>query len=263
MKTFREFYIKFNNRSSKDFDLVVVSLGDDTSPNFFGVERSHIEQDSGGIVPNFKGYKYSCPSIPITLAKMRGTKLLPITQKDEYEIAQWLFGTDKPQPLTSEDNDDIVYYGSFVKGEKYFNALRLGYFQLTFQLSTPSAYSPIKHNNVYVRNGEKIFEIDCKTNVEKFNYPDVEFILVGDNTNLKITNLTLNETMEFKGLPKNTHLYCYNDGMKQIVCKNDKDLNARPNFNKNWLRLVYGKNVIKVEGNCDIDILAQYKVAIP
>ena len=64
----------------------------------------------------------------------------------------------------------------------------------------------MRHNNYYVRNGrEKIFEINCKTNVEKFNYPDVEFYLVGDNQNVKITNLTLNETMEFKDLPKGSH----------------------------------------------------------
>ena len=44
---------------------------------------------------------------------------------------------------------------------------------------------------------------------------------------------------------------------------NDNDFNARPNFNKFWLRLVYGRNIIKVEGDCDIDIITQYKLALP
>lgn len=263
MKTFREFYLKYKGRSSRDFDLVVVSVGDDTSPNLFGVERSVNEEDSGGKVPVFKGFNYSCPSIPITFAKIKDTKLLPITQEDEFKIAQWLFGDDEYHPLQSDDNDEVIYYGAFTKAEKYFNALRLGYFKTTFRLSSPCAYSPIRHNNYYVRNNEKTFEIDCRTNVENYYYPDVEFRLVGENTGVKITNLTLNETMEFKDLPKETHLYCYNEGMKEIVCKNNKDLNARPNFNKTWLRLRYGRNLIKVEGNCDIDILAQYKIAIP
>ena len=69
--------------------------------------------------------------------------------------------------------------------------------------------------------------------------------------------------MEFKDLPPNARIYCYNEGLKQIVCVNDKDFNARPNFNKVWLRLVYGRNIIKVEGDCDIDIITQYKLGLP
>lgn len=263
MKAFREFYIKYKGRSSRDFDLVVVSVGNDTSPNLFGLERNIQQDDSGGIVPIFKGFKYTCPSLSITFAKINGIKLMPISQEDEFKIAQWLFGDEDYHPLQSDDNDEIIYYGAFVKSEKYTNGLRQGYIKTTFKLSSPCAYSPIRHNNYYVRDGVKIFEIDCRTNVEKYHYPDVEFKLIGDNTDIKITNVTLNETMEFKNLPKETHLYCYNEGLKEIVCKNDKDLNARPNFNKEWLRLRYGRNLIKVEGNCDIDILAQYKLAIP
>lgn len=265
MRAFRMQYFKYKGISSRDFGLVVVSLGNDTSPNFYGLDRSVVTEDSGGIVPLFKGFNYNCPQLTITMAKLNEdfTKLAPISKEDEFKINQWLFGDEEFHPLQSDDNDDVVYYAAFIKAEKYLNYFRHGYITATIQLDSPCAYTPIRHNNYLVRNGEKMFEINCKTNVEKFNYPDIEFILKGDNQSVKITNLTLNETMEFKDLPKGSHIYCFNDGLKQIVCVNDKDLNVRPYFNKVWTRMVYGKNLFKVEGNCDIDIIAQYKLALP
>lgn len=265
MKTFRAQYFKYKGINSRDFGLAVVSIGDDTSPNFYGLDRSVVTEASGGIVPLFKGFEYNCPQITVTMAKLNEdfTKLAPISKEDEFKINQWLYGDEEFHPLQSDDNDDVVYYAAFIKSEKYLNYFRHGYIKATFQLDSPCAYTPLRHNNYLVRHGEKTFEINCKTNVEKFHYPDVEFILKGNNRNVKITNLTLNETMEFNDLPAESHIYCYNDGLKQIVCKNDEDLNVRPNFNKVWLRLVYGKNLIKVEGDCDIDIIAQYKLALP
>lgn len=266
MKTFNNYFFKFKGINSRDYGLVVCSVDTDTSPNFYGVERSVKQETFGTMTPLFKGFDYTCPQITITMTKMdmQLKNLAPITKVDEYKIGQWLYGDDEFHPLQSNDNDEVIYYASCVKAEKYIDDKGDGYITATFQLDSPCAYTPVRHNNYYVRNGrKKIFEINCKTNVEKFNYPDVEFYLVGDNQNVKITNLTLNETMEFKDLPKGSHIYCYNEGLKQIVCKNNEDYNARPNFNKTWLRLVYGNNLIKVEGDCDIDIIAQYKLALP
>lgn len=266
MKTFREKFFKFKRINSKDFGLVVVSIGSDTSPNFYGIERSAKTENSGGIVPLLKGFDYKCPQITITMTKMdmEFKNLAPITKVDEYKIAQWLYGDEEFHPLQSDDNDDVIYYAACVKAEKYIDDKGDGYITATFQLDSPCAYTPVRHHNYLVRNGnEKIFDINCKTNIEKFHYPDVEFILKGNNKNVKITNLTLNETMEFKDLPEGSHIYCYNEGLKQIVCINDNDFNARSNFNKFWLRLVYGRNIIKVEGDCDIDIITQYKLVLP
>ena len=189
MKTFREKFFKFKRISSKDFGLVVVSIGSDTSPNFFGVERSVRTEDSGGIVPLFKGFDYKCPQITITMTKMdmQFKNLAPITKVDEYNIMQWLYGDEEFHPLQSDDNDEVIYYVACVKAEKYIDDKGDGYITATFQMDSPCAYTPVRHHNYLVRNGnEKIFDIHCKTNVEKFHYPDVEFILTGNNRNVKI-----------------------------------------------------------------------------
>lgn len=262
MRPFKNLYINFKGRSSKDFNLMVVDIGkEDTSTLDVGVSRSVSFMDNTISSP-VSDISYKPKTIEFNLCKISDkNELMPITIEDEFQINQWLYGDDGFHPLFSEDNRDLIFYVMCIGTKKYLNGSREGYFTVTMQMDSTHCYAPIRHNNFYVK-GEKTVEIMCKQNVGQYHYPDVEFYLLNDTTDIKITNLTLNETMEFKNIPKNSHVYCYNEGLKQIQCMDDKSLNLRPNFNKSWLRLRYGKNIIKIEGTCDIDIITQYKITM-
>ena len=68
--------------------------------------------------------------------------------------------------------------------------------------------------------------------------------------------------MQFTDLPTECEFMCYNEGLKQVVCVTNKDFNVQPHFNKQWLRLAYGRNRITVYGQCHIDIFFQNKIAL-
>lgn len=259
MAYFKSLYFTYNGKSSKEFDLIICNVGDNSSTTIMGLDRS-VNEESDGFRPIFKGFNYTSPTINITLSKMKNGSASPITDDDMYKINQWLFGDENYHPFISDDNKDVVYYAVFTKGAKWMNSLRQGYINLTMRLDSPCAYTPVRHNKYRVR-GNKTFEIICKNNVGKFIEPDVEFKL-NNGDGIKIENKTTGDCMEFTELPTNTHLYCYNEDMKQIVCKNDSNFNARPHFNKQWVKLLYGKNIITITGECDVDIITQDKIAL-
>ena len=83
------------------------------------------------------------------------------------------------------------------------------------------------------------------------------------DSSIRITNNTLGETMELKNLPSGYRFECYSEDMKLIKCLDDEMMNMRPHFNKTWLRLLGDStNNITIEGECEIDIYFQNKIAI-
>lgn len=259
MAYFKNMYFTYNGKSSKEFNLVICNTGDTSSTSIMGVERS-VNEETNGFKPVFKGFNYTTPTIDITLSKMKDGYASPITEEDMHKINQWLFGDENYHAFISDDNKDIIYYVVFTKGGKWTNGLRQGYINLSMRLDSPCAYSPVRHHKYKVK-GSKTFEITCKNNVGKFIEPDIEF-KINSGDSIIINNTTTGDRMEFAKLPTNTHLYCYNEDMKQIICENDSNFNARPHFNKQWLKLAYGKNVITITGDCDIDIITQDKIAL-
>lgn len=259
MGYFKNMYFTYNGKSSKEFDLIICNVGDSSSTNMTGIERT-VKEETGEFKPVFKGFNYTSPTINITLSKMKDGYASSITDDDMHKINQWLFGDDNYHPFISDDNKDIVYYVAFTKANKWTNGLKQGYINLTMRLDSPCAYSPIKHNKYRV-TGSKTFDVISKNNVGKYVEPDIE-IKTRNATTVKIKNVTTGEEMVLSDLSSGLHIYCYNEDMKQLVCKSNPTLNLRPNFNKQWIKLVYGKNIIQVTGECDIDVISQDRIAL-
>ena len=57
-------------------------------------------------------------------------------------------------------------------------------------------------------------------------------------------------------------LYVYNDGMKHAISKTNPEVNLRKKFNRVFIHLVYGKNVIRIRGNGQVRFISQAKVLI-
>ena len=258
---FRNVYFQFDGKNSKDRNLKIVSVGNSTKGNIFGVNQDIKEYDSGTDIPIFLNTKRKIPTIQITIMKVNKYNRAEAYRKDELrEISRWLFQREY-KPFISWDNTGIVYYAIFTKGEDFENTAKEGYINLEMRLNAPHAYSNQLIDYFRVSNEKKV-EIYNNSNLEKFIYPDVEFELLNGTTRLEIINESINQRVVFNGLEPNEHIYVYNDGLKDVVSLKDNNRNIFNKFNKEWLKLKYGRNRLKIIGDCNIKFINQYPIAL-
>lgn len=259
MAQFRHTGFTFDGISGEDLGYYIVSL-DSKNSSILGTNRTILEEDSNNFAKSYQGVKYNELTFEINIIKANNHKPLPITEEDIFFLNNWLMKPEEYKIFISHQNRDVLYYALFTEMSDVRYAQRTGYITLKMRLSSGCSYSTVAHHRARVSHTWE-FIIYNKSNVEQYVYPDIWFYkdTAGD---LTIHNETLGETMSFANIPRFTTVSCYNEGLKQIVCDNNPKLNLRPNFNKQWLRLAYGKNVIRVTGECEIDIFFQNKIAI-
>lgn len=258
---FRSLDFQFNNVSSKSKKLKLVNVDGKNEESFFGVEQEVIEEDNGTDVPLFLGVKRKCQTIPVTFMKVDDlNNPLPYRKGEFDELCKWLIHKEY-KPFVSWDNPGIVYYVIFTKAKDFVNRAKEGYISLDMRLSAPYGYSNQLISPYYITK-EKIINVYNGSDLDNLIYPDIEFELLGDCRDVVIQNLTLNQTMEFHDLEKNDVIRVYNDGIKDVISKKDKNRNIYKNFNRKFLALTYGKNRIKIIGNCKINIINQYPIAL-
>lgn len=262
MAQFRNVGFTFDGINAEDLGYYIVSL-DSKNSSVLGTNRTIKEEDTNNFAKSFQGVKYNDFTFEITITKAKKNKTLPITEEDIFFLNNWLMKPEDYRIFISHQNRDILYYALFTEMSDVRFAQRTGYVTLKMRLSSGCSYSTIAHHK-YTMEHYKTIEIYNKSNVGEYIYPDVNFITrhTSGTAKVKIENQTLGEVMEFTSLPSGIEVMCYNEGLKQVVCVSDETINLRPNFNKKWLRLAYGRNVIKVTGNCTIDIFFQNKIAI-
>ena len=261
MAQFRNIGFTFDGVNAEDLGYYIVSL-DSTNSSVLGTSRSIIEEETNNFAKSFQGVKYNEFSFEITITKSNGSKFLPFTEEDIFFLNNWLMKPEDYRIFISHQNRDILYYVLFTDMSDVRFEDETGYITLKMRLSSGCSYSTVAHHAHKVAANHTI-EIYNKSNVEDYVYPDVNFITRFESNNgIRIVNQTLGETMEFWNLPPNHEFMCYNEGLKQVVCVTNGELNIQPLFNKKWLRLAYGRNVIRIEGACDIDIFFQNKIAI-
>lgn len=261
MAQFRNVGFTFDGINAEDLGYYIVSL-DSKNSSVLGTNRTIKEEDTNNFAKSFQGVKYNDFTFEITITKANKNKALPITEEDIFFLNNWLMKPEDYRIFISHQNRDILYYALFTEMSDVRFAQRTGYVTLKMRLSSGCSYSTVAHHAHRVAPNHTI-EIYNKSNVEDYVYPDVNFITRFESNNgIRIINQTLGETMEFWNLPPNHEFMCYNEGLKQVVCVTNGELNMQPLFNKKWLRLAYGRNVIRIEGTCDIDIFFQNKIAI-
>lgn len=260
MAQFRNMGFTFDGINAEDLGYYIVSP-DDNNTSILGTNRSIREEDSNNFAKSFQGVKYNELSFEISITKLNKKGFLPFTEEDIFFLNNWLMKPEEYKIFISHQNRDILYYVLFTEMSDVRYAQGTGYITLKMRLSSGCSYSTVAHHQYRVASSQT-FEIYNKSNVEHYIYPDVNFITRFESNNgIRIINKTLGETMEFWNLPPNHEVMCYNEGLKQVMCITNGELNIQPLFNKKWLRLAYGRNVIRIEGACDIDIFFQNKIA--
>lgn len=258
---FRSLYFQFDGVNSKEKHLKLITVDGKDREFLFGVDQEIIEEESSGEVPLFLGVKRKCPTIPVTLMKMNEwNKPIPYGERELPDICNWLFKKEY-RPFVSWDNPGKVYYIIFTKGKGFENCAKEGYLNLEMRLSAPFAYSR-QLKDEYEVIGEKTININNDSDVEDFIYPDVEFEMLNESRDLVIENLTLGEKMEFHNLELNEKIRIYNDGLKDMVSLVDKKRNIFKKSNKCFMKLIYGRNRIRIIGECKIKFITQYALAL-
>ena len=258
---FKSPYFKFNGKSSRDFQLRLCQIGSKDSTDLFGLSRT-IQKETTGLIHSITSMTYSDVTIDLTLVKTDGNVPLPMSDKDKFEIISWLFQDDF-KPFISEDDESKIYYAIFTKGSNYQNGLKQGYINVTMMLNAPCAFSPI-NTGIFNVKGEMLVEITNTSNVGDYSEPDFEFQLLGQATSFKIENLNTGDVMSFEGLPVETHIQAYNEGMIQLLCSNNPSLNIRKFLvDKKWLRLAKGVNQLRITTpSAKVAIVGQSTIAL-
>lgn len=263
MSQFKNIGFTFDNINGEDLGYYVVSTSSN-GESYMGVSKKIVEEDTSNFAPSFQGVTYDTVEFNLTIAKINKIgNAVPISEEDIFFLNNWLLKPQDYRIFISHQNRDVLYYAIFTKASNFLNGAREGYINLTMRLSSGCSYSTVAHHNMQVVDSYTI-DIYNKSNVEQYVHPDVNFItkFYSKTGNIKIVNETLGETMQFTDLPTEGEFMCYNEGLKQVVCVTNKDFNVQPHFNKQWLRLAYGRNRITVYGQCHIDIFFQNKIAL-
>lgn len=261
MGSFNGWTITFNGINSSRFGLYLCTSSNKQSRTI-GVEQSVETEESESDVKIFKKLKKSTPTVQLELVKIdKNAEPLPISENDMFEINRWLFSPEEYKPLMI-DQKNVVYYGVFIKGSINQNEIREGYLTLEFQLSAPYGYSVLQNSNVQV-NGDKTVILKSKHNACTYNEIDIEFKLNEGEDSISIENQTTGQVMTFQNLDDTCrHVYVYNEGMKHVVSKTNPEANLRNNFNKVFIHLAYGDNIVKIKGRGQVRFISQAKVLI-
>lgn len=227
-----------------------------TSDKVFGANRS-LETEPSLFGENYLvNLKNDTITLDIELAKVdKYGNTAKISDNDLDELARMLFKNKECELQV----DGLNYYGVFINGTSWRNGANHGFVCLQYQLILPYAYSRIYVAKKHITT-DKVIEITNKSNAEDYTFLDIEIIQRG-NTPIKIHNMTTNESIVVNDLIANQEVVI-KSATKEIYDPNNIDKNMFGNivYKKNFLRLRYGTNRLRVEGNCIVQFSYQAKM---
>lgn len=179
-----------------------------------------------------------------------------MTPEKKYEIAKWLFKDDFKEFQTTDDLSKVYHVIAINQVEFMSNGWEQGYFTIEFICDASHAWSKtfiesfdLSKNSASDRS---VIELTNYSNVVDYVYPEVEFQLANSTKSISLKNLSdEGRTFRFEDLDIGERIYVDND--LQLIQTDNLDINKQfrlGNFNRKWLRLVYGTNRIEVQGGC-------------
>jgi len=227
-----------------------------SSDRLFGINRSIEVEDSLNGEVYLAKFNNTRPVLDVEIARVDNWgNPIPIKNKDLDELGRILF-TNKTTKLECEG---LIYYGAFVDGTSWRNTADLGFVMLKYELLSPYCYTNIRSNEKKITT-ERIIEITNKSNADEYCYLDVEIKQLGISP-INITNLTTGESIVINGMALNEEVQIVSE-YKEIFSTTNPTKNMYANivYNKHFLRMKYGKNRIKVTGNCLVYFRHQAKM---
>lgn len=250
----------YDNIRSEDMGIYLVSIESGMKRQNFGVTQSIREEKvPNKDIPYFFGVDKEVQSIPFTVCKLDGDKIF--SYEERTRICRWLC-KQSYKPLISNDNPFIIYYAIFTSGESYNNYSDDGYINLEMRLNAPYGFSPIMEEfyDLSDNTTKTTITLENRSNIIEYYKPVIEITLVDVTTEVKLRNISVEgEEFTLQNLQQGETICIDNDREK---IKSDKAQYRLNNFNKKWLKLIYGENQIEVTGKCLLRVRLQFPMAL-
>jgi hypothetical protein len=185
---------------------------------------------------------------------------------DRLQYLGYIFGKDKYVPFQSIDYLDVQYYVMAKSISLVTFGDYKGWVHIHLETNAPYSWSIPQINNYDLSHidAPKIVQIYNKSNVtnaygENYYYPEVYIDLKGSSTGLIIKNISDSgrETV-LTGLNLNESIIINRYNLRQV--ESSSGIPRLSNFNKNFLRLIYGKNLLQINNKCQIQIKSQFPI---
>lgn len=257
----------YNGQSSDDIlessPLLMASF--DPEDAVIGHERDNVigEPTISRPIANEYGTQYQALEINYGLIKR---DLTPFTNEEQRIVERWLTSPKLSQKLQFIDckSKELqgVYCGKFLSTEWY--PANGGWAGVQFLFQNNSMYPTMHHSSFYQIRGMSVIEIDCPSDeLEEYVYPKLTIMEPSETAEVSIQNVTdNNNTMKINARHELSMVFdCQNcipsDGTSSGIFTYD-DLGWEDVGNIYWLRLLPGKNTLRVTGNADITIEFDY-----
>lgn len=175
------------------------------------------------------------------------------------ELASWLI---KPYyiPFGLVGDEKIYYVTCINKSDLLHNGLSQGYIKLDFRCDAPWAYGRIKTLNYYGLSpsvgNESVITFNNEGDLDIL--PEI-WISKNNTGEFKIVNETTGDKeFKFQELLANETVYIHNE-KEYIESDREPTMYRYDGFSNSYLRLITGKNTLRVYGACDIRIRYQEK----
>jgi hypothetical protein len=187
------------------------------------------------------------------------------TDAVRQQVFDWLYSPRQYCDFISSDNLAKVYKIIFTSPLE-FNTISLteGYFTLSGQMY-PHAYTILTSTPVSVTSTPTNITIINEQNVRNYDntyyyYPIIYADLTGAASSIKIVNTSdSNRVFEITGLDALEELYIDNE--LKIINSSVTGANRFATLtSKQWLRLIKGSNVLRIDTTCDLVIQCQYPI---
>lgn len=247
--------IEYNGQTSDDWGLYFCRIGEnslDETSN--GLELSPITDELSDRMIDYGAKNNSSLSFQMTI--VHGCDEGKIFERDEIrEITQWLLTPDIHWlKLYNDEYDDYWCLGRFTTIAKYRIGGDTPALILTFTSISDYYYSNIIERK-YSVNGN--LDVDIRNygdEIEGYIYPNMEITNHFGDT-VKIQNTFDKEPFLLTGLNNDEIITI--DGHNLIMYSNMTTSSFEiktfgDSFNRHWIKLYKGENILKLEGNFDI-----------
>lgn len=254
--------IIYNNVSSEDYGLMLVSFESGHTQNQLGLTREIISDSSAmGQRSIIYGTKYSgVLQYNMTLVKSDGGYF---TDMDIREINRWLIGYQYPKKLVIINDDREVF-------NTYFNCLITDVSQenigevagLTYNITCDAPYAWEDFQEVYdiTTANQPIRFYNTSDEIDEYLYPTLKITMTTDGDFTLSNENDLNNTITLTGLLANEEitLDCQNEIIRSTRGTFTSPIGGQDNFSHTWLRLINGFNQLIANGNCRLEIYGKY-----
>jgi len=241
------------------FGVSIVTTDSNNTERIFGVNKTIQTQDGIGDAKFYAGEKRNTYSFEVEIMKLnQWNEVLSMSKKEYDKIIGWLM----KKGVSKFEVDGLIHYGSFISGTEFHNPYRQGIIKLTFESICPYAYTPIM-TSVMKISGEKIIELENKSNLNDKVYLDIHIEKLGKSGSVEILNIRNGKRFKINNVAVGEVVRILGEGVLEAESLTNPTRNMFKSLEYNSFPYIdYGVNRIKIIGDCRVKIEYQLPMAL-